>query len=284
MEIKNRLFPYPVLCEESDDYTDEFFDVRSRVQERLHDIHIHVEFHVEDNAILDSIRMGYAEYVLHLECSTTSFRKVIKSEITEIDYSILKSRVNVEIAVLAMIVAKRPIYNFVSEKLNEDYSENTINFDKGAILAYKNLPRVYVYKNYEELTGNESLFSIVKVGLPDDEIRPLTFNLNEQRIQILVDAKTYEAYIHYQQKSAIAMSMLVMPALIYMIDELREAPDAYNNRMWFMKMKQFYKAQGSDFIDDIVNGERNVVEIAQEMLKSPIGRAYRDLLEAEEEI
>ena len=284
MEIKNRLFPYPVLCDESDDYNDESFDVRSIVQERLHEIHFHVEFHIEDEAIVDLIRMGYAEYILHLECSTTSFRKVIKSEVSEIDYSIPKSIVNVEIAVLAMIVAKRPISNFVSEKLNEDYTEDTINFDKGAILAYKNLPRIYVYKNYEELAGNESLFSIVKIGFPDDEIKPLTFNLNEQRIQILVDAKTYEAYIHYQQKSAIAMSMLVMPALIYMIDELREDPNTYANRMWFLKMKQFYKAQGADFIEDIVNGERNVVEIAQEMLKSPIGRAYRDLLEAEEEI
>lgn len=283
MEIKNRLFPYPVLCDESDDYDQETLIVRSKTQERIHDIHIHVEFELEDTAMLDLIRMGHAEYILHLECSTTSFRKVIKSDVSIIDFNIPKSRVNVEIAVLAMVVAKRKIRNFTSDKLNEDYIGEEINFDKGSILAYKNLPRIYVYKNYEELAGNESLFTVVKVGLPDDtEIKPVQFNLSGPRIQILVDAKTYESYIHFQQKSAIAMSMLVLPALIYMIDELREDAEGYSGKMWFMKMKQFYKVQGLDFIEDIVHG-RNAVEAAQEMLKYPIARAYRELMEAEEE-
>ncbi|MCI1398426.1 MAG: hypothetical protein LKG89_07005 [Lachnospiraceae bacterium] len=282
MEIRNRLFPYPVLCDETDDYNEETCDVVSETVEGMNDIKIHIEFQLDNPEILDLIRQGYAEYAVHLECSTTSFRKLIRSDVSEIDYSIPKSRVNVEIAVLAMVIAKRRIENFSSSDLNEDYSGTTINFDKASILAYRNMPRIYVYKNYEELAGNESLFSIVKVGLPDDEeVKPLTFELGEERIKIMVDPKTYEAYIHFKQKPAIAMSMLVLPALIYAIDELQASPDSFSNCKWLIKMKQYYKAQKLDFKDEVIESDKNVVEIAQEMLKSPIGKAYRNLMEEE---
>ena len=283
MEIRNRLFPYPLLCDETDDYEEEELNVTSSTREGINDISVLVSFNLQNQEMLDLIRMVYAEYVLHLECSSTSFRKVIRSDVSEIAYSIPKSRVNVEVTVLALVVAKRRIENFISDSLNEDYEGESITFEKASILAYKNLPRIYVYKNYEELAGNESLFSIIKVGLPDDEeVKPLTFDLTGDRIKIMVDPKTYAAYIHFQQKSSIAMSMLVMPALLYMIDELKESFDSFSNYIWFVKMKQFYKAQGKDFRDDVIFSDRNIVEIAQEMLKWPIGKAYRDLLEDEE--
>ena len=281
MEIRNRLFPYPVLCNETDDYQNNAFETEVKVEERLHDIHITAKFKLDNLAILDLIRMGMAEYVLHLECSMTYFRKVIKTDINEISYSIPKERVNGEIAVLSMVVAKRRIVSFTSEDLNEDYDGESISFDKASILAYQNLPKIQVFKNYEELAGNESLFAVVKVGLPDDEeVHPLSFDLNDDRIKIMVDAKTYACYIHYQQKGSVAMSLLVLPAVIYMLDELRGSPEAFSNKMWFVKMKQYYKSQGLDFIEDIVQG-KNIVEAAQEMLKSPIGKAYRELIEDE---
>lgn len=281
MEIRNRLFPYPVLCNETDDYQNNAFETEVKVEERLHDIHIKAKFKLDNLAILDLIRMGMAEYVLHLECSMTYFRKVIKTDINEISYSIPKERVNGEIAVLSMVVAKRRIVSFTSEDLNEDYDGESISFDKASILAYQNLPKIQVFKNYEELAGNESLFAVVKVGLPDDEeVHPLSFDLNDDRIKIMVDAKTYACYIHYQQKGSVAMSLLVLPAVIYMLDELRGSPESFSSKMWFVKMKQYYKSQGLDFIEDIVQG-KNIVEAAQEMLKSPIGKAYRELIEDE---
>lgn len=281
MEIRNRLFPYPVLCNETDDYHDDVFDAAVKIEERIHEIHVTVKFKLSNTAILDLIRKGMAEYALHLECSTTYFRKLLKTDISEISFAIPKEKVNGEIAVLALVVAKRRITSFESESLNEDYDGEKISFDKASILAYKNLSKIQVFKNYEELAGNESLFTVVKVGLPDDEeIHPLTFDLNDERIKIMVDAKTYASYIHFQQKMSVAMSMLVFPAVVYMLDELRGSPESFSDKMWYVKMKQFYKTQGIDFIQDIVLG-KNIIEAAQEMLKSPIGKAYCELSEDE---
>lgn len=282
MEIRNRLFPYPVLCDETDDYNEDTCDVTSRAYEGLNDIRIRVDFQIQNHAILDLIREGSAEYAVHIECTTTSFRKLIRSDVNEIEYSIPKSRISGDIAVLAAVIAKRRIRDYYSDDLNDDYQGTTISFDRASILAYRNMPRISVYKNYEELAGNESLFSIIKVGLPDDdEIKPLTFDLSHDRIQIMVDPKTYEAYIHYQQIQAIAMSLLVLPALIYMIEQLRVDWDSFSNKMWFIKMLKFYKGQELDFRNDVIDSDRTSIEIAQEMLKSPIGTAYRNLMEAE---
>lgn len=112
MEIKNRLFPYPVLCDETDDYSNVRFDASSKVTETMNTVRLTVRFDIDDSAILNLIRSGYAEYAVHIECTTTSFRKLIRSDVSEITYEIPKATVNREVAVLAMIIAKRKIENF----------------------------------------------------------------------------------------------------------------------------------------------------------------------------
>ena len=75
MEIKNRLFPYPVLCEENDDYVLGFFDVKYNVTEEFNHFVIDFDIVLDDNDELQwLIREGKAEYVIHIECPTTSFR------------------------------------------------------------------------------------------------------------------------------------------------------------------------------------------------------------------
>ncbi len=282
MEIKNRLFPYPVLCSETDDYIDEEFDVSCSIESEINDIRGTVIFQLVNEELLDLIRSGYAEYAVHIECSSTSYRKVLRSAANRIPFTIPLSKVKDTITVLALLVAKRPITGFSSKSLNEDYLGETISFEKASILAYLNLPKINVFKNYEELQGNESLFSIIKKGLPDsDEIEPLTFDINGDYIKIFVDPGTYNAYLRLQQKQPLAISMLALPALIFALDELRMGTEPFLNKRWYNMISQYYAAHGKSF-DEELTGDKNIVEIAQDMLKSPIGKAYKVLLEEEE--
>ncbi|MDU7240421.1 hypothetical protein [Clostridium sp.] len=278
MEIKNRLFPYPVLCSETDDYVKTDLLVKTDVLEGISDINLKFNIELNNEEMLDLIRMGYAEYVIHLECTSTAFRKALKTDVNQLSYSIQKDRVNNEITVLAMIVAKRKIDDFFSIDLNEDYEGEKITFEKASILAYCNLPRIYISKNYEELAGNDSLFSVIKIkNIDKDEEKPITFELNDDRIKILVDEGTYDSYIRFQQNSEIAMSLLVLPAIAYMIGELQIDYDSFQNKLWFIKIKQYFKSLGKDFREDVIYSGRNAIELAQEMLKYPIGKAYKML-------
>ena len=64
-----------------------------------------------------------------------------------------------------------------------------------------------------------------------------------------------------------------------MIGELQKDYDSFENKMWYLKMKQYYKSIGKDFIEDVIDSGRNSIELAQEMLKYPIGKTYKSLLE-----
>lgn len=279
MEIKNRLFPYPVLCGDTDDYNaGTEFSLELNNSETTHELIINIDYMVKCRAIETLVRLGQAAFVLHIECSSTSYRIALKSDVPHVDCRIPKSRVSGEISLVAMIVAKTDIENYSSEDLNEDYSEELVSFKKASILAYQNLPPIYVSKKTEELARNESFVTIIKqTSLDPEEIRPLVFNLHSDKIQVMADQKTYDAFIRYQQTRTIAMAMIVLPALTFMVTEVRDDPESYERYKWFQQIDKFYRRLGRSFVADILQNDDNPVNIAQEMLQNPVSNAYREL-------
>lgn len=286
MEIKNRLFPYPVLCMENDDYIDCEFNVKLTQIEELKDIVLQFDVELDNPELLELVRDGKAEYLVHVECSNTSFRKVICSESKSFEYRIAKSKVNKEIFLVGMIVAKKEIKDFFSSKFNEDYDEK-VNFDKGSIMAYRNLPRIIVLKNYEELARDDAFFSIVSKNGGQDMEEPVTFDLNGDKIKIYVDDSVYNEYVKFHTNplmKPIMISMLVMPALAYVIEEVRNnGIENYISCYWYQKIKKSCELQGKRFVDDIIDGDATSIEIAQEMLQLPVGHAFRSLSAVAEE-
>ena len=78
MNITKRLYTYPVLSEERDDYTDSVFD--ADVQYKMNGVNnLLFDFGIEmDNKELQKMILeGDAEYVVHIECTNTSYRTTI---------------------------------------------------------------------------------------------------------------------------------------------------------------------------------------------------------------
>lgn len=290
MEIRNRLFPYPVLCLDNDDYVDSFFDVRCSVKEELTNLVLDFEFVLEDNEELKwLIREGLAEFVIHIECTYTAFRTIIKTSGTSITYHIPKSKVNVEINLVGAIVASKKISMFRSKHLNEDYLDEDISFERGAILAYSNMPRIFVTKNYEELAGDNAFFTIIRrVKTEQNEQNPVSYDINGSKIKILVDEEIYDEYARYRNNvnmEALTGTLLVMPAVIYMVEILRyEGTEKFKSLYWYQKISKACKLQSIDFEEDLIfSDSKTAVEIAQDLLKLPINRAFEGLIRVIEE-
>ncbi len=285
MEIKNRLFPYPVLCIDTDDYIEgEFYVATSIIEQGLNDILIKFEMNLDNPGIQELISRGLAEYVIHLECSDTAFRTVIRTSSNCETYRIMNSRVNGNINLLAMIVSKQPIDGFENDYLNNDYAGLTINIPKASILAYENMDTIHISKNYEELAAKDSIFSIIKkMRLDQNEHNKIQFRLDQDRIKITVDDDIYNTYVKYQNNTAmqpIMRSLLVVPALTYMLEVLRtEEFEPYEDAYWFIKLQNFYKENGQNFIEDIIEGEDMISDIVQDMLRLPIGDAILGISE-----
>ena len=284
MEIRNRLFPYPVLCEDTDDYVSGGFSIDTEIVEQ--DINsLVLKFHINlDNAGLKGqISKGNAEYIIHIECSSTAFRTALHTFSDEEIYRINSSKVNGEVSLLGMIVSKKSIPFFRNNALNEDYKNIDLMIPKAAIMAYYNMPKINVIKNYEELAQEESLFSVVReMRLDKNEEHPVHFSLDPTRIKIFVNEEVYSAYIQYQNNITmrpLIMSVLVMPALTYMMEELRMGYEEYEGCRWFIRLSKYYQQQGKDFVGEIIEGDMTITEIVQEMLQLPIGKTFLNMQE-----
>ena len=55
MEIKNRLFPYPVLCIENDDYINCEFNIKFNQFEELKEIVLQFEVELNNNELLEKL-------------------------------------------------------------------------------------------------------------------------------------------------------------------------------------------------------------------------------------
>lgn len=286
MEIRNRLFPYPVLCLENDDYIDCDFKISVRQIEELKDIILQFDVELTNKELLGLIREGKAEYLVHIECSNTSFRKVVRNEGNSFEYRIPKAKVNKEVYLVGMVVAKQQINGFYSNNFNEDYDE-LVDFEKGSIMAYRNLPRIIVLKNYEELASDDAFFTIVSKNNGQDTEDPITFDLNGNKIKIFVDDSVYNEYVKFHTNpimKPIMISMLVMPALAYVIEEIRNnGIENYIACYWYQKIKKSCELQGKRFVEDIIDGDATSIEIAQEMLQLPVSKAFRNLSTVVEE-
>jgi hypothetical protein len=280
MEIKNRLFPYPVLCKDNDDYGNSVFDVSVEKDDELNDIILEFNITLDNREILSLIREGKAEYVIHVECPCTSYRRVTRGYSKNIKYRIPKGKINKDVYLVAMVVATSEINGFYSNSFNEDYDEN-VYFDKGAIIAYKNLPKMFILKNQEELTRGDSFFSIVNKKFRSDDREPITYDLSGDKIKILVDDILYNEYVKFQTNQSmkpLLLSCLVMPALAYTVEILRN--DGYENYVsnyWFQKLSKACELKGKNFIKDIIYNESTAIEVAQNLLESPVSKTLDNL-------
>ncbi|WP_294242052.1 hypothetical protein [Pseudobutyrivibrio sp.] len=280
MEIKNRLFPYPVLSVDSDDYSDSEFNVTAEVVEQnINNIVLKFNIDLNNKGMKRLVDKGLAEYVIHIECSTTAFRTTIHTFSQEENYRISNGKVNGEVTLLGMVVSRDEIPHFNNVLLNPDYDEADITIPKAAIMAYCNMPKLRIHKNYEELANAESLFSIVKRNTFDEyEEKPITFDFDTDRIKITVDEAVYRVYLQYKDNvkmQPLVYSLLLLPALVDVLDALRaQGIEDYEGKRWFVTFDKMFEISGKDFVDDVIYGEKTIIEVAQDMLRLPIGKAF----------
>ena len=95
MKIKERYHSYPVLAPYTDDYPNTLFSIK-----KLEDIVdrnnyvFEVELNLNNKGLEKLINEQLAEFVIHVECSKTSFRRIFKSSMSTLTLQIEKSKID----------------------------------------------------------------------------------------------------------------------------------------------------------------------------------------------
>lgn len=277
MNITKRLYTYPVLSEEKDDYKSSVYDVD--FQYRMNGVNnLLLEFNItlDNEEIRKLILDGKAEYVIHIECTNTAFRTTLHSITEQNNIDIPVGRIFGKLEVIALIVLKDNINHFVNSDWNDDYNGISFDLAKGSIIGYKNLPALDIVKNYEELTSASSIFTIYK-RLTTVE-KPMDVNIDSSLIKIGLGTQEYEIYSRFCKKTQfqpILNSMLVFPALVYVFEELKQETgiEANQGKAWYISLDKAYEKRGINFIDEIKDDTKTSVQLAQEAMELPLSKA-----------
>ena len=110
MDIRSKLYPYPVLSSANDDYTGSSFTFTPNISKGPREVVFDFALNLQDSTLQQLIGEGQAEFVIHIECPYTAFREIIRCSSESCSRHIVESRLNGKVSVCAFIVAKQDIH------------------------------------------------------------------------------------------------------------------------------------------------------------------------------
>ncbi|MBR3362208.1 MAG: hypothetical protein IKG39_12850 [Lachnospiraceae bacterium] len=281
MNITNRLFTYPVLSNEKWDYQNSLFAVDFENQMAgVNDLKLAFDIAMTCKEIEQLILSGKAEYVIHLECSTTAYREVLRSISTHIEHTIPIGRVSGSFDAVAFVILKEDIQDFVSTDWDEDFFGMSFDLNRGSILAYQNLPGLNITKDYEEFTSAGSLFTVFKRVTADNEAAEVYLDANKIRIGLCSeDYDLYKTYSTLDDLQEIYHCMVIFPALVYVFSELKleGAAETYQAREWFVSLEQAYHKRGLNFMEEVDSEDKSSFVLAQQAMELIMNKAFKQM-------
>ena len=279
MEIKYKLYPYPVLSSYSNDYETGNFDVTIDVVRDGYDLRIDFLATLTCQSLQDCIKQGVAKYVYHLECAQTGFRKVIQTEEVSKVYRLLSKVVNGKLQICPFIVAVNDLKSYTSQDFHEEYKGVAIDIEAGCVMAVGKMVTVDISKDIDDLANIPSIFNISKN--PDESCKQMLVDMSQRKIIIklpLNDFYSCKALNATPLAQPILSSLTVVPALVYVLEELRALPiqerSENSDTLWY---KVLSKALITQFDCDIESEEfnnQNCLELAQKLINNPVTDAF----------
>ena len=246
MDIRSKLYPYPVLSSANDDYTGSSFTFTPNISKGPREVVFDFALNLQDSTLQQLIGEGQAEFVIHIECPYTAFREIIRCSSESCSRHIVESRLNGKVSVCAFIVAKQDIHGYTNPAFNADYSDISFDIERGGILAVGGQCSVDIIKETDELAKVPSIFSICRSAMDSDE--SMKIDLDGEKIAITLCAESFSNYRVMSDSPAylpVFHSILILPALIYVFETLkRSGTEDFEQRRWFRAIRRTLYAQG----------------------------------------
>lgn len=285
MEIKYKLYPYPVLWNKNDDYKiPSEFSAEIKTEENFKNTKLKIKFFLKDKEIEKLIRENKAEYVVHIEGTRTYFRDFISTRETEITYDLKDRDILGKLEINFFILAKQDIRGYRNDNFNEDYSSEAFNLKKGNIIAIADGYRFDIEKNDDELGKISSIFSICKKETVEQT--GMTVDMSYEKIRIGLNITDYVNYSQLSQnpnKVDSVNSIIIFPALIYIFEQLKKdfTETDYTEYKWFRALENIFKKNGQELNKELLENEISI-DLAQRVLNYPIERAFNSLTNEDE--
>ena len=282
MEIKYKLYPYPVLSGYSDDYKDGQFDVSIEISRDGYDLKISFQATLTCQSLLDLIQNEKAKYVYHLECAQTGFRTVSQTNKVTETYILSSKQVNGKLQICPFVAAIQDITGYSSADFHNDYSGISFDIEAGCVLAVGKMVTVDISKDIDDLANTPSIFSITRNA--DATCKQMLVDYSGRKILIklpLDDYYSYKQLGNMPQAQSILNSLTVIPALTYVLEELRaqsiDERSENADTLWYRTLSKALLTQFGCNIESENYNSQNFMELAQKLINNPISDAFKML-------
>ena len=263
MKLRDRSYPHPVVGNK-DDVPGADFQVTIEVVTDPESVIIDFTILNSSVTLADLIKNGSARYAAHIECSATSFRKLVEFDCdrhrTVLSSDDLKGHVEVN----CFVVATKLISNYLVAGQHPDYGKFTFEIKPFDILARCDgfqFPIDHDYSGFEQIGS-----ILVIISSPDVGDRPMYCELADDKIQVILSQKDFAAYqqLRLSPVARVLEASVVLPALMTAVASLStEEPDEYRwQRILSARMQRLGLSPGDD-----------ALTTAQRLLDLPLRRA-----------
>lgn len=275
MDIRHKLYPHPVLKNETDDYKTSHFSCELKQDRGVKKFLMEAHFSLDNPQLLQLIEEEKAEYVLHIECSLSAFRCVIASKTPSFKFDLEDSRLLDKVSICSFLLAKTDITHYTNEDFDDDYMDTTFPCEKGTILAVGSQSVFSVEKDKNDLASVPSIFKIyLKL---DHEGQGAMIELDDNDIKIGLSQEDYKNYqLQCRSHTKVVNAFLILPTLIYALDYLKTDFIELEDLKWVQALKVAFKRGGQTLNQALLDSTPSVT-LAQTILQNPISSAFSEI-------
>ncbi len=282
MEIREKLYPYPVLATFTDDYRDSYFETVFDLQKDGYDLCLHILSELKNEELQTLLLENRVNFVYHIECSQTGYRVAVNTNRNVFEHRIIDSKVSGRLQVCSFIIACEDLSNYTNQLLHGDYSGFTFAIDRGNIMAVGSQSDFEIEKTLSDLSYVPSVIAIVKN--PEVDAEGMLVSIDQNKIVIRIPENDFYNYRSLSKEvgaKSILRSLIIVPALAYVLTEVAKRDPSeryiYSSYSWYLAIKKNLRTIFECNIESEDFAELDMLRLAQRILNSPLGKALSTL-------
>lgn len=252
-------FPHPVLTTETGDFSDGHFSVEAEVEEIPDAGKVSIRYSIDltESSIRALVEAGEATVGMFVRCGDTFY-----SELRELGWP--EGKIEFEHGSLLNRVTLRPVIWLCqaldnwSPKVHEEF-QLPLKLGVGEILAIDEEQVLSV--GQAKLAPMESIFALV--ASPDQPEGQLSVKLDAEKITILAGDATYKMIntLRHSTVKSVVLSSVYMPAVMEVLDALRDDESIYDNRRWKGPFSAKCTVANIDFTKSLFENAQTLLEL-----------------------
>lgn len=286
MDIKYKLFPYPVVSDFLSDYVDTIFESDASAFLEGYNVKITFMASINNEEINCLIDKGKMEYVFHLECPQTFYRKAVRFSEGTYDILIPDRELNGRMQICPFIIVSEDIKSYTNMRFHDDYKGLTFSLESGCIVAAGKQLNIDIEKDRNDFSDTPSIFCIVKNA--DEREQNMLVDFFNDKITIKLSENDYYNYRSIRKSfiQPVLHSSIIIPALVYVLEEIKNIDPSerydFEDYRWYRALKKALRKLNYDIDSDSLS-DMMVLKTAQDLINTPINRALDILSRGREE-